>query len=241
MRLSAREFSLALEALSSAVSFDAQHGAPYISDRENALFVASQYDRAAQSIGWTSGQSIEWENKQIHVAIILSNMADDDAATRAIASLARTHDASKIKLHVYSTESGVRREKQFFASGASIVGSAKRGISAFEILGQKKISTWICPSDGDLVTGARALADQMIRDRIDVAIFDASQSDAIASVVASWDVARAKINLCRRWPLYSPGINAITYTDSARLNADRDFWAKRNIDARCDRGRRRPR
>src|SRR5436305_913386 len=60
-----REYALGLEALGSALSFDAQHGAAYTSDRENCLFVASQYERAAQSIGWSSGQSNQWDNKQI--------------------------------------------------------------------------------------------------------------------------------------------------------------------------------
>src|SRR4051812_48562385 len=102
-----REYALGLEALANAVSYDLQHGAAYTSDRENCLFIASQYDRAAQSIGWSSGQSIQWDNKQIHVALIVSNIADDEAATRAIASLARHHDSSRVKLHVYSTEAGV--------------------------------------------------------------------------------------------------------------------------------------
>ena len=177
-----REYGLGLEAMANAVAFDLQHGGSYTSDRENCLFVAAQYDRAAQSIGWTSGQSIHWDNKQIHVGLIVSNIADDEAATRAIASLAKHHDGARIKLHVYSTEAGVRREKQFFAAATSIVGSGKRGISTLESLGQKKIAAWLCPVEGDVVSGARELASQMIRDRIDVAIFDAAQSDPIAAV-----------------------------------------------------------
>jgi predicted O-linked N-acetylglucosamine transferase (SPINDLY family) len=228
-----REFALGMEALASAVSFDQQHEARYTSDRENCLFIASQYERAAHSIGWTSGQPINWDNKQIHVGVIVNNIADDEAATRAVASLAKHHDAARIKLHVYSTEAGVRREKQFFAAGAFVAGSAKRGIATLETLGQRKISGWLCPTDADSVAGAKELANQMIRDRIDVAIFDVGQSDAIASVVAGWEVARAKINLCRSAPIYSPQMNAITYTESAAFNADKDFWAKRNVDARC--------
>ena len=188
-----------------------------------------------------AGNRFSWDNKQIHVAMIVSNIADDDAATRAIASLAKHHDASKIKLHVYSTEAGVRREKQFFAAGHSLVGSAKRGISTLESLGQKKIPAWLCPIEGDIVSGAKELANQMIRDRIDVAIFDATQADAIAAVVVELGDRPRKINLCRRSPLYSPQINAITYTDQARFNADKDFWAKRNIDARLHRRRNRRR
>jgi len=76
-----REWALGLEALANAVAFDLQHGGAYTGDRENCLFVATQYDRAAQSIGWSSGQSIQWDNKQIHVGVIVSNLADDESAT----------------------------------------------------------------------------------------------------------------------------------------------------------------
>src|SRR3954469_18886300 len=72
-----REWALGLEALANAVSFDLQHGGAYTGDRENCLFVATQYDRAAQSIGWSSGQSVQWNNQYIHVALIVSNIADD--------------------------------------------------------------------------------------------------------------------------------------------------------------------
>ena len=58
--------------------------------------------------------------------------------SRAIASLAKYHDGSKIKLHIYSTESGVRREKQFFAASTYLLGSAKRGIQILETLGRRK-------------------------------------------------------------------------------------------------------
>ena len=73
----------------------------------------------------------------------------------------------------------------------------------------------------------------MIRDRIDVAIIDATQADAIAAVAASWEIARAKINLCRRSPLYSPQISAVSYIDNARWMADKDFWSKRGVETRC--------
>jgi glycosyltransferase involved in cell wall biosynthesis len=127
----------------------------------------------------------------------------------------------------------VRREKQSFAQGPFVIASAKRGISTLEALGQKKIPVWLCPVEGDIVAGAKELAGQMIRDRIDLAIFDATQADAIAAIASSWEIARAKINLCRRTPLYAPQIGTIAYTEQARFKADRDFWDKRNIEARC--------
>src|SRR3954469_7367994 len=74
-----REYALGLEAIANGMSFDLQHGGAYTSDRENCLFVAGQYERAAQSIGWCSGESLQWNNPQLKVALITSNIADDEA------------------------------------------------------------------------------------------------------------------------------------------------------------------
>src|SRR5438552_7888398 len=49
-----REYALGLEAIQNGLAFDLQHGAGWSADRENCQFVATQYDRAAQCINWTS-------------------------------------------------------------------------------------------------------------------------------------------------------------------------------------------
>src|SRR3954470_5041538 len=59
-----REFALGIEAIQNGVAYDLQHGGAYTSDRENCLFVATQYDRAAQWIGWRNEQMANWNNKQ---------------------------------------------------------------------------------------------------------------------------------------------------------------------------------
>jgi predicted O-linked N-acetylglucosamine transferase (SPINDLY family) len=227
-----REYAVGLEAIQNGVAYDLQHGGAYTSDRENCLFIATQYDRAAQCIGWSSGEPIEWNNKQTRVAYICSSIADDDATGRVIQSLAKHHDSKRFKLQVYSTECGVRREKQQFAQTSYATSSVKRGQQTLEFLGQRKIPAWVSPLEGDIVTGAKELANQLVRDKIDVVLLDATQADPIAAVIANWDVARVKINLCRRAPLFASGINAISYFDQARFESDKDFWQRRGIDAR---------
>jgi glycosyltransferase involved in cell wall biosynthesis len=69
-------------------------------------------------------------------------------------------------------------------------------------------------------------------DQIDVAIFDSTQADPIAAMVASWDIAKVKVNLCRRTPLYAPGIKSVVYFDPMRWEADKDFWNLRRVDSR---------
>src|SRR5580765_6471407 len=47
-----REYALGLEAIQNGVAYDLLHGGSYTNDRENCQFVATQFDRAAESIGW---------------------------------------------------------------------------------------------------------------------------------------------------------------------------------------------
>jgi predicted O-linked N-acetylglucosamine transferase (SPINDLY family) len=47
-----------------------------------------------------------------------------------------------------------------------------------------------------------------------------------------WDVARAKVNLCRRAPMYSSGMQSICYFDQGRFETDREFWNRRGIESK---------
>lgn len=227
-----REYALGLEAIQNGVAYDLQHGGAYTSDRENCLFVATQYDRAAQSAGFRNDQPLDWNNKQVKIGYVVSSIADDELSARTIASLARHHDSKRFKFQVYSTEVNVRREKQQFAQSTYSLPSQRRGKETLEFLSRQKVTTWAAPTDGDIMASARELAAQLIRDRVDVVIFDSTQADPIAAMVADWEVARAKINLCRRAPLFAAGIQSVCYTDQARFEADRAFWQRRNVDAR---------
>lgn len=226
-----REYGLGMEAIQNGIGYDLQIGGAYTNDRENCLFVATQFERVAQCVGWSAGSG-EWNNKQTKIAYIVSAVADDEQSGRMLASLAKHHDPKRFKMHVYSTECGVRREKQQFAQGSYAAPSSKRGQQVMEALAKHKVPVWCCPPEGDVVAGARELANQLVKDRVDVAIFDATQADPIACVIASWNVARVKINLCRRTPLYASGMNAVTYVDQARWEADKDFWTRREVESR---------
>src|SRR5437773_1988695 len=101
-----REYALGLEAIQNGVSFDLQHGGGWSADRENCQFVATQYDRAAQCINWSAGQSMDWNNQQTKVALIVSSIADEESCAKMIRGLAKYHDSKRFKLLIYSTEAG---------------------------------------------------------------------------------------------------------------------------------------
>ena len=227
-----REYALGLEAIQNAVSYDQMHGGAYGNDRENCLFVAQQYERVAASIGWCNPHPSDWNHKLTRVAYVTSGISDDDGASRMIGSLARQHDSTKFKLSVYSTEAGVRRERQSFAQTSYVGASAKRGKDTLESLTKMKVTAWMTPLDGDAIAAAKALADQLIKDQIDVVLFDCTQTDPIAAMCAMWDVARAKINLVRRSPMFSSGMQCVCYFDQARYDIDREYWTRRGIDSK---------
>jgi glycosyltransferase involved in cell wall biosynthesis len=227
-----REFALGLEAIQNGVAYDLQCGGAYTSERENCLFIATQYERVAQCAGWTAPAALNWNNKQTRVAYVVSGIGDDDASARTLAGLARHSDPKRYKLQIYSTEASVRREKQQFPQVSYSAPSSKRGSATIEMLARRKSPTWMAPTDGDILAAAKAMADQLVKDQIDVAIFDATQADPIAALVADWNAAKVKVNLCRRSPLYSAGLGSVVYFDPVRWEADKDFWNERRIDSR---------
>lgn len=227
-----REYALGLEAIQNGVSYDLQFGGTYTSDRDNCLFVAQQYARVAQCAGWVNPTPGEWNNKITRVAYVTSGIADDECSGRTIRSLAKHHDTKRFKLHVYSTEAGVRRDKQQFGQSSYLTPTSRRGGSTLEVLARLKVSNWIAGTEGDLLTAAMELANNLVKDRIDVIIFDANQADPIAAVVADWDVAKLKINLVRKTPLYASGIKCVSYTDQVRFEADQEFWNRKGVESK---------
>ena len=227
-----REYALGLEAIQNGVGFDQQHGGSWSADRENCQFVATQYDRAAQCINWSSGETMDWNNRQTKIAIIVSSIADEDATAKMVRGLAKYHDSKRFKLQVYSTEAGVRREKQLFGQTAYVSASAKRGAQTIAELTRQKIPTWTAPVDGDIVSAAKDLAAQLVKDQIDVALIDATQADPIAAMIATWETAPVKVNLCRRTPLYAGNVSCVTYLDPVNFEADREWWTKRGVDSK---------
>ena len=100
-----REYALGLEAIQNGVAYDLANGGSYTSDKENCQFIATQYDRAAQWIGWNpDGANLNWNNQQLSVAYIVSGIGDDDWTGRSLRSLAKFHDGKRFKLQVFSTE-----------------------------------------------------------------------------------------------------------------------------------------
>ncbi|HEY0009838.1 MAG TPA: glycosyltransferase, partial [Tepidisphaeraceae bacterium] len=181
------------------------------------------------AIGWFPPGPCDWNNAQLKIGYLTSAVADDEAAGRMLMGLSKHLDAKEVKLHVYSTEAAVRREKQSFGQGPFVAASGKRGKETLDTMQRRKVAFWSAALDHDLATCAKELASQIFRDQIDVLIVDANLADPIAAVVSQWPVARAKLNLVRRTPLLGGGMNGAVYVESALHRADSSAWAKRSV------------
>ena len=167
-----REFAMGIEAIQNAVSYDMANNTGYTDDRENCLFVAQQYERVAASVNWCNPHSQDWNHKVTRIAYIVTGLSDDDSATRMLGSLSRQVDGNKFKLNIYSTEAGVRRERISYPQNSYVTSSSKRAKEAVDGLSRMKASVWMTPLEGDAIAAAKALADQLVKDEIDVVIFD---------------------------------------------------------------------
>ena len=225
-----REISLGLEAIQSSILSDIQTGGQFISDRDNTTLISEQYARAAQNSNWFPTGTLDYNNPQPKVAYITSTLADDDAISRTIAGLSRHLPENTCKFSVYSTEAFVRREKWSFAGTSFVPSSTKRAKETLEKLTSKATSVYLTPTDGDLLTASKELANQLIKDQIDLVFIDATFADPIASLLSHWQIARTKIVICRRYPMYGTQFDAAVYLDQQRFDLDKDFWKKNNID-----------
>jgi predicted O-linked N-acetylglucosamine transferase (SPINDLY family) len=220
--ISRREVSLAMEAIQSAVTQDEQLGGHFLLDRDNASMVARQYQRAAESIGFYSAAAPASDNTNqlLRIGYLTSSIIDDQAPARLIGMLNKHLDTKDVRLHVYSTEAAVRREKLSFNQGPFSSASTKRGKETLDQLTRRKSPVWMAPLEGDFADNARDLATQIGKDNIDVLLIDAAATDPIAAVVAHWPLARAQLHLTRHTPLLSGKPNAAVYVDAHVLLRD---------------------
>lgn len=231
------ETALGLEAIAQAVAADVSRGARWADERENGIELAKTYAKAAETIGWTPSAG-GWSNTQTRIAYLVSSLGDDEPAARAAAAFAKAVNPKQFRLGIYSTEAYCRREKQHFSGEvAPAPASAKRGAATIARIKETKAGHWIAPTSApagaDLAAAATALADQLVNDQTDVLIIDADASDAIAGVLCHWNVARAKLWIARRAPLYSTGLGAVAYLDAARLASDEQWWRQQGVSATC--------
>lgn len=225
-----REIALGMEAIQSGVTQDPNSDNDFTRDRASNPFVADLYNRVSQSLGWFPPGPCDWKNAQLKIGYLTSSLGDDDAAARMLLGISKHLDQKDVKLCVYSTEANVRREKLTFLQGPFTPASIKRGKETIESLNRRKASVWLAPLDLDIASATRELGQQIFKDQIDVLIMDATLSDPIASVIANWQIARAKLNLVRRTPLQAGAVDAAMYLDAALRSNDESHWRKRQID-----------
>lgn len=226
-----REVALGLEAIQNGVTQDAQHDAFFTRDRGNQQMIAEQLNKAAQAIGWFPPSACDWNNPQLKIGYLTSSLGDDDAGARMVLGLSKHVDQKDVKVHVYSTECNVRRERLSFNQGPFTLSSAKRGKETIETLNRRKASVWMAPLDQDLAGCAKELGAQIHRDQIDVLIIDAGLSDPIACMVANWNVAKAKLNLVRRSPMLAGSVDGAVYVDSKLQKSDDSHWRAQDAES----------
>ncbi len=231
MAINRREYALGVEAIANGVGYDLTNGGAFTGDKENCQWIAQQYERAAQCIGWSAGTDLNWTHEQVRIGLVVSAVADDEASSRLIRGLSKFIDTKRYKLFIYSTEAQVRRDKQEFPQITTVSASTKRGGKTLDLLSRQKVTPFIASTEGDSVTSAQEIADQMIKDQIDVALFDATQADPIAALVAAWETAIAKVNIVRRTPMFTNTANCVMYLDQIRFEADADLWRRKGIES----------
>ena len=241
------ETVLGVEAAASAAAQDLGRGGEWSRSRENLAELGELIAEAATAEPWNG--SGEWANERPHIGYLTSALGDDEPASRTAAALAAHVDSKKFVFATYATEGYARREGQQWAGwpatpvvggtvqnahawinfGRGAVPSQKRGGQTLARLKEAGASTWIAPTDGDVVTAARALADRLVADQTDVLIIDAEAVDPVAALVVAWRVAPRVLWVSRRTAHYASGVDAVCYFDAEAGAADAQWWKERDV------------
>jgi hypothetical protein len=222
------DYSLGIEAIQSA----AARGGEFLAKQENCVWVAEEYQIAAQGIGWSTPVGFDWENSVIRLGFVVSGIEDGDATSRLLMGLGENLHPARCEFYVYSTEAKVRRGGERFAQPSYAGSSWERGANTLEKLRTSGAGVWVAGMDGNALSTAGALAEKMVLDRLDAVIYGTTLADAAAALTISWPVARAKIDWCQGTALYGSEINAVVYRQRELHATSRKFWEERGVQSR---------
>ena len=182
---------------------------------EYAITTASQQPRATQ---------------KLNIAHIVGNIVDDThSPTKILKSFIKHHNYERFKVRVYSSEINCQRKRPKFLLQIVSGDSYQRGAKTLNYFKERDIPFYAAPLDGSYIDSALDLAESLREDEIDVALFHSSIACVIEWLVAYWRVAEVQININMGLPMFTPGIDCVTYFAESTFKGDLKYWEKRGI------------
>jgi len=170
--------------------------------------------------------------RPLRIAHVVPNLVDlCNSPTKVLRNFVTHADREQFELRLYTTEVLTKRDKPAFAMHQITPPTPERAPETLKFLLDHDCPYWIAPVDGDFAQSAHRLAEQMARDRVDVALYHSSLATSIDCLTAHLRPTPLAINLCIGLPMYADTIDAIVYFIQATRDRDLDFWEARGIDA----------
>ena len=170
--------------------------------------------------------------RPIRVAHVVPNLMDGtNSPTKLVRNFIKHADRDQFDLRLYSTEVLSKHQRVHFPMAMQTPGSRRRAPETLAYLAEHNVPVFLAPTDGDLLDGALALARQMYRDRMDVALYHSSLATSIDCLVAHLQPTPMCVNVCIGVPMYARTADAGVFFVRGNWERERPFWEAQGQEA----------
>ncbi|MBU0899819.1 glycosyltransferase family 4 protein [bacterium] len=169
---------------------------------------------------------------KINLAHVVGNLIDDThSPSKLVKGFINFHDYERFNLSVFSSEVYVKRDNPCFPVYNTLPSSYRRAPKLVSLMKEKKVKFFATPVDGSQTESALILAQELISNDIDIAIFHSSMASSIDCIVAGLKTVPLQIVLSHGGDVRSGGIDAVLYLNETPYEVNKDYWKKRGVKA----------
>jgi glycosyltransferase involved in cell wall biosynthesis len=165
------------------------------------------------------------QRSSLRVAMVVPNLIDYVVAyTKRVLHFADRLDPERYELSVYVSENLTARESPLFPFGCRNGSSKDTGARTIEVLQKQRIPLYLGSNTTGFTQTAGTIAGQLVRDRIDIAIFQSGLACPIDWLAARIADIPVKLSIHTGCSLFLPGMDA-TFMDSPDdMEREADVW-----------------
>ena len=231
-----REDALGMELLLQACYadinvLDIRHCAEHASIRTMVDLYATVAERAMDRLTFREPRP-PIPHTPVRIAHVVPNLVDGtNSPTKLVRNFVKHADRDRFDVRLYSTEALCKRGRAHFPLAMQTPGSRRRAPETLALLADQGVPVYLAPTDGDLLEGAVALAQQMYRDRIDVALYHSSLATSVDCLVAHLRPTPVCVNVCIGVPMYARTADAGVFFVRGNWERERPFWESQGQEA----------
>ena len=168
----------------------------------------------------------------VRIAHVVPNLVDGtNSPTKLVRNFIKHADRDRFDVRLYSTEVLCKHGRTHFPLAMQAPGTQQRAPETLAFLKNQGVPVFLAPTEGDLMDASLALAEEMHRARIDVALYHSSLATSIDCLVAHLRPTPLCVNVCIGVPMYARTADAGIFFVRGNWERERPFWESQGQEA----------